>query len=224
MNVLAIGAHPDDIELGCGGALACHVGRGDRVTMLVMTSGRKGASTRSSRVHEQQDAARRLGAALRWGGFDDGSVPDGAPAIAVIDAAVAEAGAGVMYTHAPRDSHQDHRAVAAASLAAARRLPIVLYYETPSSLGFEPTVYVDIGQELDTKLAVVRAHRSQVARAGPVDLEALAAAARFRGFQARLRHAEAFETPRFCWDLASTPHARARPTPTVARLLTAVRS
>ena len=37
MNVLAIGAHPDDIELGCGATLAAHAARGDSISLLVMT-------------------------------------------------------------------------------------------------------------------------------------------------------------------------------------------
>jgi LmbE family N-acetylglucosaminyl deacetylase len=206
VNVLAIGSHPDDIELGCAGALLRHVARGDHVTMLVMTTGERGVTT-SSRVFEQQAAARIVGASLRWGGFEDGSIPGGASSIAVIDEALAATDAHVMYTHAPRDTHQDHRAVAVASLAAARRMQAVLYYETPSTQLFKPTVYVDIADVLDDKLRALRAHDSQVTREGPVELEALEAAARFRGAQGRVRHAEAFESPRLLWDLRTASAA-----------------
>jgi LmbE family N-acetylglucosaminyl deacetylase len=209
VNVIAIGAHPDDIELGCGGALLRHVARGDHVTMLVMTTGQRGVTT-SSRVFEQQDAARVIGASLRWGNFEDGSIPRGASAIAAIDELVTATGAHVMYTHAPRDSHQDHRAVAVASLAAARRMGAVLYYETPSTQRFEPTVYVDIADALDDKLRALCAHESQVMRDGSVNLEALEATARFRGSQGRVRHAEAFESPRLVWDLKTTSASSTR--------------
>jgi LmbE family N-acetylglucosaminyl deacetylase len=202
MNVLAVGAHPDDIELGCGGALLQHVARGDHVTMLVMTTGGRGITT-SSRVFEQQDAARVLGASLRWGSFKDGSIPDGAPAILAIDEVITRTNAQVVYTHAPRDSHQDHRAVALATLAAARRMRAMLYYETPSTQRFEPTVYVDIADTLDDKFRALCAHESQVMRDGSIDLEALAATARFRGAQARVSHAEGFESSRLLWDLKS---------------------
>jgi LmbE family N-acetylglucosaminyl deacetylase len=204
VNVLAIGAHPDDIELGCGGALLRHVARGDHVTMLVMTTGQRGVTT-SSRVFEQQDAARVIGGSLRWGNFEDGSIPRGAAAIAAIDETIAATDAHVMYTHAPRDSHQDHRAVAVASLASARRMHALLYYETPSTQRFEPTVYVDIADVLDDKLRALCAHESQVMRDGSVNLEALEATARFRGSQGRIRHAEAFECPRLLWDLKTAP-------------------
>jgi LmbE family N-acetylglucosaminyl deacetylase len=209
VNVLAIGAHPDDIELGCGGALLRHVARGDHVTMLVMTTGQRGVTT-SSRVFEQQDAARVLGASLRWGNFEDGSIPRGASAIAAIDEAILGTDAQILYTHAPRDSHQDHRAVAVASLSAARRMRAVLYYETPSTQRFEPTVYVDIADVLDDKIRALCSHESQVMRDGSVNLEALEATARFRGSQGRIKHAEAFESPRLLWDLKSAPTGGAR--------------
>jgi len=208
VNVLAVGAHPDDVELGCGATLLRHVARGDEVTILVMTAGQRGQVDGMNRYHEQEDAASRLGVRLVWGGFEDGSIPEGPEAISVIDEVIADTHAEVLYTHATRDTHQDHRAAATASLAAARRLPSVLQFETPSSQGFEPTVYVDVADTLEDKLAALRSHLSQVLRQGPVDLEAIEAQARFRGFQGRIRYAEAFEAPRLAWDL-STPQATA---------------
>lgn len=203
MHVLAIGAHPDDVELGCGGALLRHVAQGDHVTMLVMTTGQRGTLGAASRVHEQQEATRVLGARLLWGGFEDGSVPSGPDAITVIDRAIEESRADVMYTHAAADTHQDHRSTAIASMASARRIGTVLCYETPSSQRFEPNVFVVIDDVLDAKLESLRAHWSQVLRPGPVDLEAITAQARFRGTQGRVQHAEAFESNRFVWDLGA---------------------
>lgn len=207
MNVLAIGAHPDDVELGCGGALMLHVARGDCVTVLVMTTGQRGVFDGGSRADEQERAAALLTAKLRWGGFEDGAVPSGADAVTVIDHAVAESGAQIVYTHAPDDTHQDHRATSQASLAGARRVPTVLYYETPSTQTFQPTVFIDIESALDGKLSVLRAHLSQVMREGPVNLSAIAAQARFRGSQTRIQHAEAFLPARFVWDVMATPPA-----------------
>ena len=208
MNVLAIGAHPDDIELGCGAALLAHRRRGDRVHLLVMTVGGRGPQDLRSRISEQEDAAALLGADLQWGGFEDGAVPTDRPVVDVITAAIDASGAEAIYTHAPRDSHQDHRATAAGTLAACRRVNRILLYESPTSLAFEPSVFVDVKGLVDAKLDVLRAHMSQVLRNGLVDLEAVEAQARFRGFQARLRWAEAFESDRFVWDLpmpARTP-------------------
>jgi LmbE family N-acetylglucosaminyl deacetylase len=200
-NVLAIGAHPDDVELGAAGTLVRHIARGDRVTLLVMTRGELGIYDHASRAGEQQLASESLGATLLWGGFQDGAVPSGADAITVIDEAISRTDASLVYTHAPDDTHQDHRSTSIASLAAARRVSTILYYETPSTQHFQPTLFVDVGESLDTKVELLRAHLSQVLRDGPVDLEAIVAQARFRGSQSRVRHAEAFETARFVWDL-----------------------
>jgi LmbE family N-acetylglucosaminyl deacetylase len=204
MKVLAVGAHPDDIELGCGATLLRHARNGDEVTVLVMTDGGLGNLEGMNRRREQAESARQLGATLCWGGYEDGAVSDGAGAITVIDEAIAASGAEVLYTHSADDTHQDHRATAAASIAAGRRLSTILQYETPSTRRFDPTVYVDVDPTIDDKLAVLRAHLSQVLRGGPVDLEALEAQARFRGYQGRMRFAEAFEPVRVAWDLSSS--------------------
>lgn len=202
MNIVAIGAHPDDIELGCGAALLAHRQAGDAITMLVMTPGEVGPQGTSSRVAEQEEAAAMVGARLRWAGFRDGAVPDGIDAVDVIQRVVEEAAADVVYTHSTHDTHQDHRATARASFAAARRVSRVLSYESPSSVGFEPNVFLDVDGHVSGKLDLVRAHLSQVLGCGLVDLEAVEAQARFRGFQARSRLAEAFEVHRFLWSLA----------------------
>jgi LmbE family N-acetylglucosaminyl deacetylase len=206
LNVLAIGAHPDDIELGCGAALLAHGRAGHDVTMLVMTAG-LGPAERRARPEEQQEAAALIRAGLMWGGFDDGQIPPNGPAVRVIEDAIERTGAEVIYTHAAGDSHQDHRAVAAATAGAARRTQRVLCYESPTSLGFSPTHFVDVDGLVEAKLGLIRAHLSQVMKNGLVDLEAVEAQARFRGFQARVRHAEAFEATRFVWDIPQLSHA-----------------
>lgn len=202
MKVLAVGAHPDDVELGCGATLLAHRARGDSVALLVLTGGEHGPQGQSSRMSEQEIAASILGADLYWGGFEDGSVPEGRAGVTVVEDVIRATGADIVYTHSPRDSHQDHRSAAVATLAAGRHVSRILMYETPSSLGFTPTVFVDAAAHLPGKLKALRAHVSQVLQNTLVDLDAVAAQARYRGFQARLRHAEGFETERFAWDLS----------------------
>lgn len=199
MHVLAVGAHPDDIELGCAGTLLAHREAGDRVWMLVMTSGERGPSDIGSRVEEQEEAAELLGATLMWGGFQDGAIPEGRPCVDVVQEAIDDAAADIVYTHAPNDTHQDHRATAVGSLAAARRLERVCLYEGPTTTDFRPSLHVDVAGTLERKIDALRAHVSQVLKNGLVDLEAIEALARHRGFQARIRQAEAFETERFVW-------------------------
>jgi LmbE family N-acetylglucosaminyl deacetylase len=202
VNVIAVGAHPDDIELGCAGALLRHVAAGDRVTMLVMTTGERGPQGAVPRVVEQEQAARIIGADLVWGGLADGGIAHDSETVGLIDDVVRSCGADIMYTHAPHDTHQDHVNTSACSVSAARKLSRVLFYQAPSTSTFEPTVFVDVADTIDDKITALRAHRSQVLRCDLVDLEAIEAASRYWGYQARMRHAEAFETPRFVWDIA----------------------
>jgi LmbE family N-acetylglucosaminyl deacetylase len=202
MNVVAVGAHPDDIEIGCGGALLAHVARHDNVSFVVMTTGERGPQASRSRIQEQHDAARLLDATVYWGKFEDGAIPDGRDAVEFIQSVLQEVGADIVYSHTPRDTHQDHRATGLATLAAARRSTSVLHYESPTSVDFAGQFFVDLDANLDNKLALIRSHASQVLKNGLVDLDAVAALARYRGFQARVRLAEAFELGRFLWDLA----------------------
>jgi LmbE family N-acetylglucosaminyl deacetylase len=204
LSVLAVGAHPDDIELGCGGALLVHRAHGDDVAMLVLTRGERGPQDTDPRVREQEEGAALLGARLFWGDFEDGAVPDGRAAIDLIDALVSELRVDVLYTHAPLDTHQDHRATHTASMAAARRVARVLLYESPTTQAFVPHLYVEIGDVLEGKLRAIRAHRSQVLKNRLVDLEAVDAQARYRAFAGRVGHghAEGFAVHRFVWDLA----------------------
>jgi LmbE family N-acetylglucosaminyl deacetylase len=125
--------------------------------------------------------------------------------IGLIEDAIRQTEADVVYVHAPDDSHQDHRAVAAATISAARHSRRVLHYRSPSTTRFEPSLYVDISAHLDRKLAALACHRSQVESSLMVEPEVVAASARHFGAQARVRFAEAFVPSRFVWDLSPLP-------------------
>jgi LmbE family N-acetylglucosaminyl deacetylase len=208
-NVLAVGAHPDDIEMGCGASLLAHTAAGDRVTMLVLTGGEEGPGT-ASRHDEQLSAAATLGASLRWGGLIDCTLTPDAATVRVIEAVVQETEADLIYVHAPEDSHQDHRAAAAATLSAARRLPRILHYQSPSTLSFNPTVFVDITAYLSGKLVALKAHASQVELSAMVEPDAVVASARHWGSQARIGYAEAFSPTRMVLDLAPAAGKQSR--------------
>ena len=142
-----------------------------------------------------------LGADLYWGDFPDGAVPESVATVRYIEDVLRACDADVVYAHAPNDTHQDHRSAARATLAAARRVSRVLCYESPTSERFAPAFYVDVAGFVEAKLDLIRAHLSQVLKNGLVDLDAIEALARVRGFEGRIRHAEAFEVGRFAWDL-----------------------
>jgi LmbE family N-acetylglucosaminyl deacetylase len=220
-RVLAIGAHPDDIELGCGATLLAHHAAGDVVTMLVMTGGENGPMGHASngpRRQEQEQAARILGARLRWGGLRDCEVPANSSTVGIVEQAIRETDAELIYVHAPDDSHQDHRAVAAAALSAARRLSRVMHYQSPSTLTFSPTVFVDVTAQLSGKLAALGAHASQVEQSAMVEPDAVVASARHWGSHARIGYAEAFAPTRMVFDVVG-PRSTQVDLPSAHRLI-----
>lgn len=196
-RVLAIGAHPDDIELGCGGTLARHVAAGDDVLMLVLTDGQSGPGEVSGRRVEARAAAEVLGADISFGGLMDGSVDPGSETVQLIERAIVELSPSVVYTHGEDDSHQDHRHACAATLSAARNISTVLHYQSPSARNFHPTLFVAIGEQaLELKLTALECHSSQVENSARVDFSLLEAQARYWGAQARTKYAEGFVAAR----------------------------
>lgn len=162
--VMAIGAHPDDVEIGCGGTLLAHRQAGDRVVVLTLSRGRKGGNA-ETRAEESARAALGLDAELMLADLEDTRISEGPETIAVISQAIALHGPSILYTHTLHDVHQDHRNVHRATLVAARGVRSIFCYQSPSStIDFHPTCFVDISQQLDQKLAVLRVFESQADR------------------------------------------------------------
>lgn len=201
-NVLAVGSHPDDLDMGCGGTLLRHSARGDTVVMLVVTQGQAGPGKVSERVKEQRSAAAIFGADLVLGDLPDGSVSNHELALVrLIESVCEKYSIDTVYTHAAADSHQDHRAVALASLGACRAIPRLLAYDSPSSFEFNPAVYVDISDSMEKKIHALRCHASQVANSNMVSEEMIRGQAAYRGHHARVEFAEGFMPLRMVLDL-----------------------
>ncbi|HEV2976208.1 MAG TPA: PIG-L family deacetylase [Casimicrobiaceae bacterium] len=180
-RVLAIGAHPDDVEIGCGGALAKHRACGDILHILTLSRGAMGGDV-NVRTAEAQRAAALLGAKLEFGNLQDGHITEGVETIEIIEAAIRELRPTHVYTHCLEDTHQDHRAVHAASLVAARAVPNVYCYQSPSStVEFRPNRFVDITEYKRAKLQAIGAHKSQVDRMASLQDDVIVATARYWG-------------------------------------------
>ncbi len=195
MNILAIGAHPDDVEFGCGGTLIKYAGKGHQVQLLILTDGGLGGDP-AERRKEQEDAARVLGAQqIFWGGYRDTEVTLDRDLIQKIEGVLQTVGPHLILVHFADDTHQDHRNIATAVVTASRYTRNVLFYEGPTTANFTPSVFVDIDAVLDRKLEALTAHTSQVTKTGVEALSILdlaRAAAHFRGIQGRVRNAEGF--------------------------------
>jgi LmbE family N-acetylglucosaminyl deacetylase len=180
-RVLAIGAHPDDVEIGCGGALAKHRADYDVLHFLTLSRGAAGGDV-NIRAAEAQDAADLVGARLEMANLRDTYITDGAETTSIIEAAVRELRPTHVYTHSLEDTHQDHRAVHAASLVAARGVPNLYCYQTPSStVDFKPHRFVDITHYIEQKIALIGAYKSQVDRMESIQPDVIVSTARYWG-------------------------------------------
>lgn len=196
-RVLAVGAHPDDVEIGCGGALLDHRRRGDHVVILTLSRGAVGGD-QSHRMAEAEAAAARIGARLLLADLPDTRIDPGVDTIRLIEAVVATLDPTVVYVHSKHDNHQDHRAVNTAVLSAVRQVPRVYAYQSPSaSNDFSPTRYVPVDGVIAQKVEVLSLFESQNTRSY-LEPEMVIASARYwaRGLAPRARYAEPFEVIR----------------------------
>ena len=217
MRVLAVGAHPDDLEILCGGTLAKYAKAGHQVTMAVLTNGNVGhpdidlPEMVRIRRQEFENAAAIIGAATIWMDVDDEmSVVDLPSRLLMVDV-LREAAPDVVLTHSELDYHVDHRNTSqivfeAAPLACVHNIkralpqidkqPLIYHFDTLGAIGFMPTEYVDISDTFETKLAMFRCHKSQdewmrIATGFDVG-DVIQSVAKVRGYAAGVKYAEGF--------------------------------
>jgi LmbE family N-acetylglucosaminyl deacetylase/CheY-like chemotaxis protein len=192
-SVLAIGAHPDDVEIGAAGALLAHKAAGDSVAILTLCRGARDGIA-EQRIAEAEAAAEVIGARLFLHDLQDMHIPEGNPTIGIIDSVVADVQPTVLYTHSVHDVHQDHRNTHHAAMAAARRVGRVYCFQSPSAtVDFRPTFFVSIDDHIGRKLDVLRTFASQSAITDYLDPDVIVATARYWSRFTDSRHAEAFE-------------------------------
>lgn len=176
MNVLALGAHFDDIELGCGGAIARHIANGDSVTVYVATdsgfSGPNNAIVRSSQTakNEALEAMKELGVEdLVCGNFKTLELEFVDDLNVEILKLVETRKIDLVYTHWSYDVHHDHQALARASLHGCRHVKRMLMYRSNwyhSTEEFRGNFYVDISKFWEKKKRSIEAHKSEMTRTG----------------------------------------------------------
>lgn len=188
LRILAVGAHPDDIELYAGGTIATWIGEGAYVAMLVLTDGRLGShdftidpvDVAATRNAEARAAADFLGAGeIIFGGFPDGGLRQNLEAATELTAAtIREIRPDIVVGHDPwrmYELHPDHRAAGTATcdgLIAAREhhaIPALrqrgLSPHRPEELWLmgttQPDRFVDVEPTMSKKLDALGLHRSQ---------------------------------------------------------------
>jgi LmbE family N-acetylglucosaminyl deacetylase len=165
-NVLAVGAHPDDVELGCGATLAKHLEIGDSVYVIVLTKGEKGKHTDD--LEECKDSLAKFGidgSHIFFGEFPDGYLTDNHETVSFIENIINKYNINKVYTHYPDDRHQDHRNCSNAVSAAARKIPEILLFQGPSTRVFDPHYFIKVSKkQLDIKLAALGCYHTQISK------------------------------------------------------------
>ena len=218
MRVLAIGAHPDDIELACSGTLAKCVKRGDTVIVCHVSSGNLGHvvippdELQIIRANEAKSAGNLAGIEVIWGGFHDLDIYDNNKEARdkIVDI-IQYANPDFIITHSPEDYMPDHTAVSRlvfdASFTAtlpnyktkynkpAKLVPIY-YMDTICGVNFNPTEYVDISEEINLKLEMLECHKSQLEWMREHDnidfADMVRTCSKYRGYQCGVEYAEGF--------------------------------
>jgi LmbE family N-acetylglucosaminyl deacetylase len=217
-RVLAVMAHPDDVELLCAGTLARAIADGAVAGICIMCQGDKGVPAAESdgepgevRKREATESIRILPATLFWFGAPDGELFDNYEQRRRLIEVFRQFRATLVITHCPQDYHADHRATyaiaeAASWMAASRghvtqspavvSPPALWLADSVGMIDFSPEFYVDVTAQLETKQTMLKCHRSQLKRGSDSDFvpleELMLRQCRTRGEQSGTNAAEAF--------------------------------
>jgi N-acetylglucosamine malate deacetylase 1 len=198
-TVVALGAHPDDNELGIGGTLAALSRGGAHVVMAICSV----PAHFETRCAEARAAAAILGCELRIlldGGCRRIEDLKGYQLVGLLDDLVRELSPAALLTHGASDFHRDHVAVYQAAVSAQRLAPFDFYSYVPTMtrpvpVPFQPRVYVDISHTIGKKIQAIAAHTSQFGGRG-VDFELYRDIARLTGRICGVQYAEGLDVGR----------------------------
>lgn len=221
MNVLAVGCHPDDLEIGCGGTLAKLASQGHKVTMVHVANGDKGhkiiqpEELKAIRKLEAQAAGALIGAEVISLDVPDLTVKcDQDELVLKLAKVIRETKPDYIITHPPEDYMKDHmevsKAVFDASFAATvphyngesgddahHKVAPIYYMDTLAGVGFLPTEYVDISDYIEVKIQMNDCHQSQIKWLYEHDgidfLDFVRTVSKFRGLQVGKAYAEGFK-------------------------------
>jgi len=206
MNVLGVGAHYDDLDLGCSGTLIKHIQQGDTVTMLVITNSAyknpNGDVIRSAEIayREGLKAAKIIGAQLICLNYETFMVPFDESLTKEITHQIEELKIDTIYSHWTGDLHRDHQYAAKSTLMAGRHVTKFLmyrsnFYDTEQS--FRGNFYSDITDVMDKKIRVIKKHESELKRVQYRWLDFFTKHHKNDGQKIGVKYAESFEVVRY---------------------------
>ena len=218
MNVLAIGCHPDDVEVNCAGTLAKCVKRGDKVTVCHVANGNLGHviiepdELRAIRREEAKKAGALAGIEVVTCDIGDLMVYEGSKEQRdkVVDV-IRSVQPDFIITHPPTDYMPDHVAVSRlvfdatfaasvghykTSVSQTAAVTPIYYMDNLAGVNSIPTEYVDITNEIETKIEMLECHVSQMKWMRDHDnldfADFVRTSAKYRGYQCGVPYAEAF--------------------------------
>jgi LmbE family N-acetylglucosaminyl deacetylase len=216
-RVLAVGAHPDDLEILCGGTLAKYANQGVQVVMAIATDGSAGhmvippQELQEIRHREAEKSAAIVGAELHWLGYIDELIFEDLPTRLRFVDLIRTARPDLILTHDPQDYHPDHRVVSRLMFDASflSSLPNVktqfpahagvqslYYFDVLGGHGFIPSEFVDVSGTFETKQRMLSCHESQLTWLKDHDginaLDFIEIMARSRGLQCGVSLAEGY--------------------------------
>jgi LmbE family N-acetylglucosaminyl deacetylase len=173
LNIVAVGAHPDDPETGCGGTLAKLAAEGHTISILYLTKGEagvKGVSFEEAgriRSAESESACAILGAKPFFLGQVDANTEINCERYQLFHDRLMTFDPDIVFTHWPLDTHIDHRTAAMLAYQSwlwTKEKFVLAYYEVMPGLQshhFQPDVFIDIAATRDQKWQAIYAHTSQ---------------------------------------------------------------
>jgi LmbE family N-acetylglucosaminyl deacetylase len=204
--ILAIGAHPDDIEIGCGGTIRSYAIQGADIYFIVATLGEKCIVKNieekilfKKRKQESINASKHLGVKeIFYLGLPDTNIEHNGASVDAIEKYVNLLKPNFIFTHTKEDNHQDHRNLALATISACRRQKInILHYEAPTTAqSFLPVVFNDISSTINYKIETLGLFSTQNEKIY-LDKEAIKGLAKYRGYISGYEYAEGFEISKF---------------------------
>jgi LmbE family N-acetylglucosaminyl deacetylase len=204
-NVLFIGAHPDDIELGCLGTIMNYAEKGKNITCMIASDGERGISYEMEPIRRKESITALVGAGVKKENIIFMDKPDTRlkdhynTILEEIERVCKERNIGRVFFHTEKDKHQDHRAIHEITIGAARFVPDLFAYESNSSTlpTFSPNYYINVGKYIEKKVNLLSHHKSQMDKQY-MEVSSVTAQARNHGEHSKkFAYAEAFEVHRF---------------------------
>jgi len=180
-KILAVGTFPGDVEAGCGGILLKHVRGGDEVHLLVCSLGTQ-EEEREERLAEARRAAQVMEVELALPENDHPELPDLEQMVIQIQDRVHDVSPEVLYVPSPNDVRESRLNVfRAADIAGSNVQGFCCYQAATTTLDFRPTIFEDVSEFLDQKMAALSHYEAQVKGRPHLDPELARATARYWG-------------------------------------------